>query len=58
MDRGEATSTLPWLSVEAGRLDATRAVLDVAVPVHNEEADLEPCVRRLLGHLRANFPYP
>jgi putative flippase GtrA len=33
-------------------------VLDVAVPVHNEEADLEPCVRRLLAHLRANFPYP
>ena len=28
-------------------------VLDVVVPVHNEEADLEPCVRRLHAHLRA-----
>jgi putative flippase GtrA len=38
---------------------ATQAVvLDVAVPVHNEEADLEPCVRRLHAHLRATFPYP
>jgi putative flippase GtrA len=57
-DRGKATSTLSSLPAEAGRPDATRAVLDVAVPVHNEEADLEPCVRRLLAHLRGNFPYP
>ena len=57
-DRGEATSTLSSLPAEAGRPDATQAVLDVAVPVHNEEAGLEPCVRRLLAHLRANFPYP
>jgi putative flippase GtrA len=33
-------------------------MLDVAIPVHNEEADLEPCVRRLLAHLRGSFPYP
>jgi putative flippase GtrA len=56
-DRGKATSTLSSLPAEAGRPDATRAVLDVAVPVHNEEADLGPCVRRLLAHLRG-FPYP
>jgi len=36
----------------------TAPVLDVVVPVHNEEADLEPCVRRLHGYLRAAFPYP
>lgn len=33
-------------------------VLDVVVPVHDEEADLEPSVRRLHAHLRATFPYP
>ncbi|MFE0631760.1 glycosyltransferase [Streptomyces sp. NPDC058864] len=32
-------------------------VLDVVVPVHNEEADLEPSVRRLHAHLRDTFPY-
>ncbi|MCK8678927.1 bifunctional glycosyltransferase family 2/GtrA family protein [Streptomyces lichenis] len=33
-------------------------VLDVVVPVHNEQDDLEPCVRRLHGHLARTFPYP
>ncbi len=51
----------------AATLSATRAVaatgaghpvLDVVVPVHNEETDLEPCVRRLHEHLGATFPYP
>jgi putative flippase GtrA len=32
-------------------------VLDVVVPVHDEEADLEPCLRRLHAHLTA-LPYP
>ncbi|MER7176500.1 bifunctional glycosyltransferase family 2/GtrA family protein [Streptomyces mesophilus] len=32
-------------------------VLDVVVPVHNEEKDLEPCVRRLHDHLVETFPY-
>ena len=40
--------TLSSVPAEAGRPDAG-AVLDVAVPVHNEEAGLEPCVRRLLA---------
>jgi putative flippase GtrA len=34
------------------------AVLDVVVPVYNEEADLGPCVRRLHRHLSTSFPYP
>jgi putative flippase GtrA len=34
------------------------AVLDMVVPVHNEEADLGPCVRRLHKHLSSSFPYP
>ncbi|WP_433319248.1 glycosyltransferase [Micromonospora sp. CA-269861] len=36
----------------------TAAVLDVVIPVHNEEVDLGPCVRRLHAHLSADFPYP
>jgi putative flippase GtrA len=32
-------------------------VLDVVVPVHNEQSDLEPCVRRLRDYLVAHFPY-
>ncbi|MBK1786399.1 bifunctional glycosyltransferase family 2/GtrA family protein [Prauserella cavernicola] len=37
--------------------DDTATVLDVVVPVHNEEADLEPCIRRLHTHLSTTFPY-
>lgn len=33
-------------------------VLDVVIPVYNEESDLEPCVRRLRAHLVEQFPYP
>jgi putative flippase GtrA len=34
------------------------AVLDIVIPVYNEENDLEPCVRRLHGFLSRGFPYP
>lgn len=33
-------------------------MLDIVVPVYNEETDLEPSVRRLHAHLSAEFPYP
>ncbi|MFE4262897.1 glycosyltransferase [Streptomyces sp. NPDC056883] len=33
-------------------------VLDVVIPVYNEETDLGPCVRRLHEHLTRTFPYP
>jgi glycosyltransferase involved in cell wall biosynthesis/putative flippase GtrA len=36
----------------------TGPVLDVVVPVYNEEADLEPSVRRLHAYLSTQFPYP
>ncbi|WP_127499870.1 bifunctional glycosyltransferase family 2/GtrA family protein [Actinoplanes solisilvae] len=39
----------------ATRVDSP--VIDVVVPVHNEESDLEPCVRRLHAYLSASFPY-
>ena len=48
-------STLPSHSASPTQLDAP--VLDVVVPVYNEEVDLEPCVRRLHGYLAENFPY-
>lgn len=34
------------------------AVLDVVIPVFDEERDLAPCVRRLHRHLTQDFPYP
>jgi putative flippase GtrA len=33
-------------------------ILDVVIPVHNEERDLISCVRRLHQHLAGTFPYP
>ncbi|MFF8292768.1 glycosyltransferase [Streptomyces sp. NPDC016309] len=36
---------------------AGRPVLDVVVPVYNEEKGLEPCVLRLREHLARTFPY-
>jgi putative flippase GtrA len=48
-------STLP--SQDAGSARVTAPVLDVVVPVYNEEIDLEPSVRRLHAYLAAHFPY-
>ncbi|MEV0127605.1 bifunctional glycosyltransferase family 2/GtrA family protein [Dactylosporangium sp. NPDC050688] len=50
-------TTLPRTAANA-TIDAATAVLDVVVPVYNEERDLGPCVRRLHAHLAATFPYP
>ncbi len=36
----------------------TRPMLDIVIPVHNEERDLEPSVRRLLRYLDDGFPFP
>jgi putative flippase GtrA len=36
----------------------TTTVLDVVVPVYNEERDLAPCVRKLHADLTQTFPYP
>ncbi|NIH86663.1 bifunctional glycosyltransferase family 2/GtrA family protein [Amycolatopsis granulosa] len=37
---------------------STSPVLDVVIPVYNEEADLAPCVRRLHAYLSDALPYP
>ncbi|WP_433374109.1 glycosyltransferase [Actinoplanes sp. CA-142083] len=47
--------TLPSHAADPSRIDAP--VLDVVVPVYNEEIDLEPCVKRLHTYLSAHFPY-
>ncbi|WP_250028752.1 bifunctional glycosyltransferase family 2/GtrA family protein [Paractinoplanes maris] len=48
-------STQPANAAAPTRTDSP--VLDVVVPVYNEEIDLEPCVRRLHAYLSASFPY-
>src|SRR4051812_22962714 len=59
------TITTSKINVPAERPAGSRAftpdvdaVVDIVVPVHNEEVDLEPSVRRLGGYLDAHFPYP
>ena len=42
----------------AGQPASGPPVLDVVIPVYNEQADLEPCVRQLHAHLAGTFPYP
>jgi putative flippase GtrA len=44
---------IPRLATGGGR-----PVLDVVIPVYNEEQDLAPCVRRLHAYLTEHFPYP
>jgi putative flippase GtrA len=44
-------------SARAGDPLPGRPTLDVVVPVHNEEADLEPCLRRLHASL-TELPWP
>jgi glycosyltransferase involved in cell wall biosynthesis len=33
-------------------------LVDIVIPVHDEEVDLEPCLRRLHGYLTECIPYP
>jgi putative flippase GtrA len=40
----------------ADRTDATTLDVEVVVPVHNEQADLEPSIRRLHAHLHDDIP--
>ncbi|WP_063730489.1 bifunctional glycosyltransferase family 2/GtrA family protein [Streptomyces sp. RTd22] len=56
----EAPPETPLETLPARRhivVDRSRPVLDVVIPVYNEEADLERCVRRLHDHLSRTFPY-
>ncbi|WP_405779010.1 glycosyltransferase [Streptomyces sp. NBC_00859] len=54
------TDTSPGALPAREHLSVTAAdtpVLDVVIPVYNEEKDLEPCVLRLRDHLAGTFPY-
>src|SRR5262245_62016232 len=54
------TSTLSTGPAGHGRPGAPRSgpVLDVVIPVYNEQTDLDPCIRRLYAYLSGTFPYP
>ncbi len=49
----DASDTTPLLLPAPG----DRTVLDIVVPVFDEQDDLERSVHRLLDHLRGSFPY-
>src|SRR5689334_5747292 len=51
------TTYLSELAITSRARSEPAPVLDVVIPVFNEEADLEGCVRRLHQHLSANLPY-
>ncbi len=52
-----AREHLPAGEPEDGPGVSFAPVLDVVIPVYNEEQDLESCVRRLHDHLARTFPY-
>ncbi|MGW4059680.1 glycosyltransferase [Amycolatopsis sp. NPDC004747] len=54
------TATAPASRPGTGPVDLAgpRPVLDVVIPVFNEEADLEPCIRRLHAYLAEHVSYP
>ncbi len=51
------TATMPTTTTTPPMTAPPAPVLDVVVPVHNEERDLRRCVRELHAHLSATFPY-
>ncbi|MDQ1727555.1 MAG: hypothetical protein QOK14_1600 [Frankiaceae bacterium] len=51
-----AIQAVPFTAHPPDRLPA-RPVVDIVIPVHNEERDLAPAVRRLHEHLTTRFPY-
>lgn len=63
MVAGEGTNLDPMTSNSLLRADGRRpgsnatATLEVVIPVYNEEADLEQCIRRLHTHLGDNIPF-
>jgi putative flippase GtrA len=51
------TLTIPQLRRPPVGIGRSAPALDVVIPVHNEEGDLEPCVRHLHAYLTEQFPY-
>lgn len=55
MTSGNLTSTG---TSAAPQPPALAPIVDIVIPVYNEEKDLESCVRRLHAHLTSGIPYP
>jgi glycosyltransferase involved in cell wall biosynthesis len=51
-------TTQPDLTIDCAGPAVPAPVLEVVVPVYNEQRSLERCVRTLHAHLRAEFPMP
>jgi glycosyltransferase involved in cell wall biosynthesis len=51
------TLTIPQLHRPPVGIGRSAPALDLVIPVHNEERDLEPCVRHLHAYLTEQFPY-
>src|SRR5262249_13201281 len=49
-------SNLSFLGVDAHRPNRTTAQVEVVIPVYNEEAGLDPSIRRLHDYLDERFP--
>ena len=47
----------PAIAESRTHIESRPPVLDVVIPVHNEERDLEPCVRRLHAYLTDELSY-
>ncbi|MFN8620804.1 MAG: bifunctional glycosyltransferase family 2/GtrA family protein [Chloroflexota bacterium] len=58
MDRTLEPLTLPSGPAEPLPGPRPRPLVDIVIPVYNEEADLEPSVRRLRRYLDTRFPFP
>ncbi|MBB5832115.1 bifunctional glycosyltransferase family 2/GtrA family protein [Brachybacterium aquaticum] len=52
------TPPAPGTALLPGDAEPGTTVLDVVIPVLNEEHTVGACVRRLEAHLRETFPYP
>jgi putative flippase GtrA len=44
-------------NTDISRRESSRPILDVTIPVYNEQTDLAPAVQRLHAHLSQSFPY-
>src|SRR6478735_5558496 len=55
---GSVTDLASPLTAEVAARPTRRCVLDIVIPVHNEEYDLPGSVRRLHRFLVAEVPYP
>jgi glycosyltransferase involved in cell wall biosynthesis len=51
-------TTQPDLTIDSAGPAVPAPVLEVVVPVYNEQRSLERCVRTLHAHLQAEFPMP